>query len=67
MEFRLIYEGPLRGQGAKSSHKWEIRRAIDIRENEKLNERALQDLIRAAVALNLQSKKKKRSAAAKKA
>ena len=28
MEFRLIYEGPLRGQGAKSSHKWEIRRAL---------------------------------------
>jgi hypothetical protein len=28
MEFRLIYEGPLHGQGAKSSHKWEIRRAL---------------------------------------
>ncbi|HMM86616.1 hypothetical protein [Azohydromonas sp.] len=28
MEFRLIYEGPLRGQGAKSTHKWEIRRAL---------------------------------------
>ena len=28
MEFRLIYEGPLRGQGAKSLHKWEIRRAL---------------------------------------
>ena len=28
MEFRLIYEGPLRGQGAKSAHKWEIRRAL---------------------------------------
>jgi hypothetical protein len=28
MEFRLIYEGPLRGQGAKSEHKWEIRRAL---------------------------------------
>ncbi|WP_326537690.1 hypothetical protein [Pseudorhodoferax sp.] len=28
MEFRLIYEGPLRGQGAKSVHKWEIRRAL---------------------------------------
>jgi hypothetical protein len=28
MEFRLIYEGPLRGQGAKSMHKWEIRRAL---------------------------------------
>lgn len=28
MEFRLIYEGPLHGQSAKSSHKWEIRRAL---------------------------------------
>ena len=28
MEFRLIYEGPLRGQGAKSTHKWEIRRSL---------------------------------------
>ena len=28
MEFRLIYEGPLHGQGAKSGHKWEIRRAL---------------------------------------
>jgi hypothetical protein len=28
MEFRLIYEGPLHGQGARSSHKWEIRRAL---------------------------------------
>jgi len=28
MEFRLIYEGPLHGQGAKSAHKWAIRRAL---------------------------------------
>jgi hypothetical protein len=28
VEFRLIYEGPLRGQGARSAHKWEIRRAL---------------------------------------
>lgn len=28
MEFRLIYEGPLHGQGAKSLHKWAIRRAL---------------------------------------
>ncbi len=28
MEFRLIYEGPLQGQGAKSEHKWAIRRAL---------------------------------------
>src|SRR6201990_2610656 len=30
-----------------------IRRAIDIREGEKVNEAALKDLVRAAVALNL--------------
>jgi hypothetical protein len=30
-----------------------VRRAIDIREGEKINEAALKDLIRAAVALNL--------------
>jgi hypothetical protein len=35
-----------------------IRRAIDIREGEKVNEAALQDLIRAAVALNLHLKEK---------
>ncbi|MCK6427293.1 MAG: hypothetical protein L6Q75_19735 [Burkholderiaceae bacterium] len=28
MEFRLVYEGPLHGQGAKSPHKWAIRRAL---------------------------------------
>jgi hypothetical protein len=33
-----------------------VRRAIDIRENEKINEPALKELIRAAVALNLASK-----------
>ena len=32
-----------------------VRRAIDIREGEKINEAALKDLIRAAVALNLES------------
>ena len=35
-----------------------VRRAIDIREGEKVNEAALKDLIRAAVALNLESKSK---------
>ena len=35
-----------------------VRRAIDIREGEKINEAALKDLIRAAVALNLASKSK---------
>src|ERR1700761_4137149 len=35
-----------------------VRRAIDIREGEKIDEAALKDLIRAAVALNLESKSK---------
>lgn len=41
-----------------------VRRAIDIREGEKINETALKALIRAAVALNASKKKpaKKRSA-----
>jgi hypothetical protein len=37
-----------------------VRRAIDIHEGEKVNEAALKDLIRAAVALNLQGKTKPR-------
>jgi hypothetical protein len=36
-----------------------VRRAIDIHEGEDVHEPALQDLIRAAVALNLQGKSKK--------
>jgi hypothetical protein len=35
-----------------------VRRAIDIREGELINEKALKDLIRAAVALNLAGKAK---------
>src|SRR4051795_123364 len=35
-----------------------VRRAIDIHEDDKVDEAALKDLIRAAVALNLQSKSK---------
>src|SRR5262249_29341129 len=35
-----------------------VRRAIDIHEGEKINESALKDLIRAAVALNLMGKSK---------
>jgi hypothetical protein len=35
-----------------------IRRAIDIHEGDKINEAALKDLIRAAVALNLHLKAK---------
>jgi hypothetical protein len=36
-----------------------VRRAIDIREGEKIDEAALKDLIRAAVALNLKSQSMK--------
>src|ERR1700734_2949778 len=38
-----------------------VRRAIDIHEGEKVNEAALRDLIRAAVALNLQNTSKAKS------
>ena len=41
-----------------SSLEGNVRRAIDIREGDKINEAALKDLIRAAVALNLKSKSK---------
>jgi len=41
-----------------SSLEGNVRRAIDIHEGEKINEAALKKLIRAAVALNLKSKKK---------
>lgn len=44
-----------------SSLEGNVRRAIDIREGEKLNEAALKDLIRAAVALNLKKTPKGRS------
>lgn len=40
-----------------SSLEGKVRRAIDIREGEKINEAALKALIRAAVALNLKTKK----------
>jgi hypothetical protein len=41
-----------------SSLEGNVRRAIDIHENDKINESALKDLIRAAVALNLKGKNK---------
>ena len=41
-----------------SSLEGNVRRAIDIHEGEKINEAALKDLIRAAVALNLGGKNK---------
>jgi hypothetical protein len=42
-----------------------VRRAIDIREGDKVDKAALKDLIRAAVALNLKPKPKPRRAASK--
>jgi len=41
-----------------SSLEGNVRRAIDIHEGDKINEAALKDLIRAAVALNLKGKSK---------
>jgi hypothetical protein len=41
-----------------SSLEGNVRRAIDIREGEKVDEAALKDLIRAAVALNVEAKSK---------
>lgn len=43
-----------------SSLEGDVRRAIDIREGDKINETALKELIRDAVALNLKSKNKPR-------
>lgn len=45
-----------------SSLEGNTRRAIDFREGEKINEKALKALIRAAVALNTQSKAPKKAA-----
>jgi hypothetical protein len=42
-----------------SSLEGNARRAIDIREGEKIDERALRDLVRAAVALNLEGKSRR--------
>jgi hypothetical protein len=54
-----------------SSLEGNVRRAIDIHEGEKVNEAALKDLIRAAVALNLKGRSKakpsRRAASRKKA
>jgi hypothetical protein len=44
-----------------------VRRAIDIREGENVDEAALKELIRAAVALNLKPKPKSRRATSKRA
>lgn len=45
-----------------SSLEGNVRRAIDFHEGDKINEKALQALIRAAVALNVEKKSKKKSA-----
>jgi hypothetical protein len=44
-----------------SSLEGNVRRAIDIREGDKIDTAALKDLIRSAVSLNLESKSRKRS------
>jgi hypothetical protein len=44
-----------------SSLEGNVRRAIDIHEGEKINEAALKDLIRAAVALNVEGKGKSKT------
>jgi hypothetical protein len=46
-----------------SSLEGNVRRAIDIHENDKINEPALKALIRAAVALNLKAKSKPKAKA----
>ena len=48
-----------------SSLEGNVRRAIDIHEGVKINEKALKDLVRAAVALNLQAKSKPKTTAPK--
>ncbi len=50
-----------------SSLEGNVRRAIDIHEGDKVNEAALKDLIRAAVALNLQAKNKPKPQASRRA
>ncbi len=49
-----------------SSLEGNVRRAIDIHEGDTIHEEALQDLIRAAVALNLKSKSKEQPATRRK-
>jgi hypothetical protein len=49
-----------------SSLEGNVRRAIDIHEDDKINEAALKDLIRAAVALNLAGKTKPKPQSAQK-
>ena len=55
------------GRLFNSSLDGNVRRAIDIREGDTVDEAALKDLIRAAVALNLKGKPKARRASSKRA
>ncbi len=50
-----------------SSLEGNVRRAIDIHEGDKVNEKALKELVRAAVALNLEGKSKSKIATSKRA
>ncbi len=50
-----------------SSLEGNVRRAIDIHEGDKIDEAALKDLIRAAVALNLEGKSKPKRVSSKRA
>ena len=50
-----------------SSMEGNVRRAIDLHEGEKVNEAALKDLVREAVAVNLQSKAKAKKASGRRA
>jgi hypothetical protein len=48
-----------------SSLEGNVRRAIDVHEGEKVDERALKDLVRAAVALNVASRSKAKASRAR--
>ena len=50
-----------------SSLEGNVRRAIDVREGEQINESALRDLIRAAVSLNVEGKNKAKAKGASRA
>lgn len=50
MEFRLVYEGPLQGQGARAPHKWEIRRALHPQLQRLWQEQPLRDVAGALLA-----------------
>lgn len=57
MEFRLVYEGPLHGQGAKSPHKWAIRRALHPQLQRLWQEQPLREVASTLLAFPPQSGK----------